>query len=181
MKNIIIALIIAICVIMGGFAGHYLKSMLAGNSEATSTAGPGDQETDAGKGDAGKTQNTASASGGHDDSKKQSPRDTYYYKFSREFVVPVLDDGKVSSLVILNINIEADSDVSQQLFSLEPKLRDTIMTALIRLSGDGYTLQNLTDAKNYESIRSVLLMELRNVVPSGIQNVLILDLAKQDL
>lgn len=178
MKNAITALILAVCVIVGGISGNYLKSFLAsGETVSGSEAGaaPGQVTT------SNKDNPSNDQTKGHDSGKKESPQDVIYYKFSREFVVPVLSDGKVASLVILNINIEADSDVSQQLFSLEPKLRDRIMTALIKLSGDGQTLQNLTNAENYETIRSILLMELKEVVPNGIENVLILDLAKQDL
>lgn len=178
MTNAITALILAVCVILGGFAGHYLKSFLTGGDAADGSqagAAPGK------KSDADKNEPSGGHAKGKDSKKGYSPRDVFYYKFSREFIVPVLNDGKVESLVILNINIEADSAVSQQLFSLEPKLRDTIMTALIKLSGDGHTLQNLTNAENYETIRSMLLMELKDVVPTGIENVLILDLAKQDL
>lgn len=174
MTNAITALVLAVSVILGSFAGHYLKSFLT-DGGAQSGAAQGK------KSDAKSNGAQGGDSKGKVSGKGESKRDVFYYKFSREFIVPVLNDGKVESLVILNINIEADSSISQQLFSLEPKLRDTIMTTLIKISGDGSTLQNLTNAENYETIRSMLLMELKDVAPTGIENVLILDLAKQDL
>lgn len=107
--------------------------------------------------------------------------DSIFYKFSREFVVPVLKDGKVASLIILNIQIEADESSSQDLFQKDPKLRDNIMTTLIELSGDGRTFVKLTDVQTYESLRAIMLDNLRSVVPNGLRNVLIVDVAKQDL
>ena len=92
-----------------------------------------------------------------------------------------MHDRKVESLVILNINLEADSSVSQKLFSMEPKIRDNIMTTLIELSNDGRTFENLTDVESYETLRAMVLLNLQKVVPAGIQNVLIVDIAQQDL
>ena len=104
-----------------------------------------------------------------------------YYKFTREFVVPIIRDGRVSSLVILNLNLEADASIERELFDMEPKLRDNIMTTLITLSNDGTTFESMTSVKNYESIRSLVLQNLGSVVKEGITNVLIVDLAKQDI
>ena len=55
------------------------------------------------------------------------------------------------------------------------------MTTLVGLSTDGRTLEDPTNTESYETIRSVVLMNLQSVVSSGIENVLILDMAKQDL
>ena len=104
-----------------------------------------------------------------------------YYKFTREFVVPIVRNGRVSSLVILNLNLEADASMGRKLYDMEPKLRDNIMTTLITLSNDGTTFESMTSVKNYESIRSLVLQNLGSVVKEGITNVLIVDLAKQDI
>ncbi len=104
-----------------------------------------------------------------------------YYKFSREFVVPIMRGGQVKSLVILHISLETDSATSEKLFSEEPKLRDNIMTTLIELSNDGRTLVDVTQVNNYETIRSMILMNLQDSISDKIKNVLIGDIAKQDL
>ena len=67
------------------------------------------------------------------------------------------------------------------LFGMEPKLRDNVMSTLIRLSNEGEVLGDLTDPENYETIRSMILANLREVVPHGLENVLILDMAKQHI
>ncbi len=92
-----------------------------------------------------------------------------------------MHDSKVTSLVILNINLEADSSISQKLFSMEPKVRDNIMTTLIELSNDDQTFENMTNVESYETIRAMVLLNLQKVMPSGIRNVLIVDIAQQDL
>ena len=64
---------------------------------------------------------------------------------------------------------------------MEPKIRDNIMTTLIELSNDGQTFDNITDVESYETLRAMILLNLQKVVTSGIQNVLIVDIAQQDL
>ena len=190
MKHIITALIATACIIAGGVAGHLLRSASAkpaGEAHAAEKAekghGGGKEDSHAksdahGKGDShGKD---AKGKGGHGKD-AASGSGTIYYKFSREFVVPVIRNNHVNSLVILHLSIEADSAISQKLFEMEPKLRDNIMTTLITISNDGRTFETLTDVESYESMRSLILMNLKTAVPSGIHNVLIMDMARQDV
>ncbi len=107
--------------------------------------------------------------------------DSMYFKFSREFVVPIMRQGDVESLVIINMSIEADPGVSDTLFRMEPKLRDNIMTTLIELSHETDSLQNFADVQNYETLRSAVLYGLQELVPEGIRNILIVDIGRQNL
>ena len=183
MKHIVAALVAVICILVGGITGHFVKN---GLSAAASTSGHGDAEQGGGHG----------ASDGHGDEAKDSHKpkkkdtsghggsgssDVIYFKFTREFVVPIMRERKVESLVILNINLEVDSSVSSKLFSMEPKIRDNIMTTLIQLSNDGKTFENITDVESYETIRAMVMMNLQKTLPTGLENVLIVDIAQQDL
>lgn len=189
MKHIIAAIVVIVCIVLGGFGAHFLKSGSGGGGEAHASSsssghGGGDSHgSDDGHG-GGHGASSSSSSGGHGGGHGASSGgsgNVSYYRFSREFVVPILDGDRVASLVILNINLEVDNGISSQLFSQEPKLRDNIMSTLIALSSDGDTFQNITQVESYESVRSMVLMNLKNVVPKGIENVLIVDMAKQDL
>lgn len=174
MKLIITSIVAIIFVALGSFAGVMLKPAVE-VSAAPSSAEAGKEE-----GDYPKEKKDAKKKGGDYD-KGSSSGDSAYYKFSREFVVPIMRDGQVKSLVILHISLETDSSTSDALFSEEPKLRDNIMTTLIGLSNDGRTLEDLTDINNYETMRSLILMNLKDAIAPGIKNVLIVDVAKQDL
>lgn len=193
MKHIITALIAIACIVAGGVGGHFVRSMStappAGKQEGGHEADihgkeKADSHTEADshakpekKDSHGKEKKDK---GGHGKAEASSS-DVMYYKFSREFVVPVIRNNRVDALVILNLSLESDAAISQKLFEMEPKLRDNIMTTLITLSNDGHTLDNLTDVESYESIRSMVLMNLKTVVSSGIHNVLIMDVARQDI
>lgn len=175
MKLIVTSLVAIIFVAAGSFAAVVLKTP----SEASASyaeAGDDEHHDD----DHGKKPKKADT---HDDGhgSKASSGSSAYYKFSREFVVPIMRGGQVTSLVILHISLETDSATSEKLFSEEPKLRDNIMTTLIGLSNDGRTLEEPTNISNYETIRSMILMNLKDSIDDGIQNVLIVDMAKQNL
>ncbi|MEM5518849.1 flagellar basal body-associated FliL family protein [Henriciella sp. AS95] len=181
MNKIIPAIIAALFIVIGGAAGFFLKS--SGSADASASAASGHEEKSSGHGEKKDDGHGAEKKekGGHGEEAKGGSGDVTYYRFTREFVVPIISDERVDSLVILNLNLEVDSAVSDKLFSMEPKLRDNIMTTLIKLSNDGHTLHSLTDVENYESIRSLILANLQDVISDGIRNVLILDMAKQDL
>lgn len=188
-KNLITALIAVLFIIIGGGAGYLLRSAGGGGD---STAAKADSHADvqekahgdaADAKDAGVPASPATA-GAKDETGAgaKAGEPTTYFKFSREFVVPLITNERVSSLVILNINLEVDSRKADKLFQKEPILRDTIMTTLIGIAGDGRTFQTMTSIENYETLRSMIALDLQKRLPDdGILNVLILDLARQDL
>jgi flagellar basal body-associated protein FliL len=189
MKHLITAFVAIACIVAGGVAGHFLKSGSGGgHAAAVETAAngePGDHGDDHGT-DHGSSGHAAASGGGHGNAAATkggsgASSTTMYYRFSREFVVPLIENGRVASLVILNINLEVDAAISGTLFSKEPALRDNIMTTLIALSNDGRTFESITNVENYESLRAMVLMNLKQVMPTGINNVLILDMARQDV
>lgn len=181
MKQIVLVIIVLVGALAGGAGGVFLKSRPASVHDSAPKASSHKSDSHGAESSHG-DEKKAKKSGGHGSGHGSSDSsEVVYYKFSREFVVPLLENDKVKSLVILNINLEAEADVSGKLFSMEPKLRDNIMTTLINLSNDGVTLEEITDVHSYETIRSSILENLHKVVASGIKNVLILDVAKQDL
>lgn len=186
MKLIVTSLVAIIFVALGSFAAIVVKS--ATHASATTAK----VKTDASAGDdyaADKADDP-----GDDKPAKKAKKDDHgddhgsnkksggsYYKFSREFVVPIMRGGQVTSLIILHINLETDSSTADKLFADEPKLRDNIMTTLIGLSNDGVTLEQPTEIQNYETIRASILTNLQESIDEGIYNVLIVDMAKQNL
>jgi len=175
MKLVITSVVAVIFVALGSLAGVILKPAApAAAAVATDAASAGDY-AGAKKDDYGADKKAKKPE------KSASSGDSAYYKFSREFVVPIMRGGQVKSLVILHISLETDTSTADSLFTEEPKLRDNIMTTLIELSNDGRTLEEPTNVNNYETIRAMILMNLNDAISDGIKNVLIVDVAKQDL
>lgn len=196
MKFILPSIVAAVGVLAGTFGGNMLKGAPAedvahaadeethgaGESNKKGEHGSGKDDGHGGKEEKGKKEKSKKdkkGSGGH--GSDESSGDFSYFKFSREFVVPIMSDGSVRALVILHIQLEVDSEIASSLFSMEPKLRDNIMATLIEISHDGKLFDNLTDPEAYESIRALVLEGLREVKSEGIENILIVDFARQDI
>ncbi len=189
MKNIIAAIIVIVCIVAGGVGGNFLRSMSSGPSDHAEKAEKPAKDSHGEKKDDGHAEKKDDHGKKPDKEKKKkdshggesADSEVYYFKFTREFVVPIIREGRVHSLIILNLNLEADGSIASNLQSMEPKLRDNIMTSLITLSNDGTTFESITSVENYELIRSTVMDNLQSVVASGINNVLIVDMAKQDI
>lgn len=167
MKNIISAVLMIAFVAIGVVAADFLKPAPAGLAEAGHT----DEHGSDAVGDDHKD--------GHEDY-GAAPRDGYYYyDFGRQFVVPVMQNGKVGALVILDINLELDQGDADGMFSMEPKFRDALMRELLALSNEGLFTGQMTDPDRYETIQKSLLRAARTV-KDEVRNVLILDIARQD-
>ncbi|WP_018148344.1 flagellar basal body-associated FliL family protein [Henriciella marina] len=170
MKQILPAIIAVLFVVLGAGGGLFMKGAFSGGEASASSSHEESAEASPGKGGHGGSDSDGSLSG-----------TVTYYKFNREFIVPVTRGERVESLVIISLNLEIDEAVSDRLYGMEPKLRDNIMSTLIRLSNDGVALGDLTKPENYETIRSMTLANLREIIPTGLENVLILDMAKQHI
>ena len=70
--------------------------------------------------------------------------------------------------------------IRDSVYSLEPKLRDALTRELLSLSNKGVFGENLTSAESYEDVRRTLLSAVTAITPEGIQDILILDIARQE-
>lgn len=118
---------------------------------------------------------------GHGDAGEGADSAYGYLKFSRQFVVPVVGASGVRSLVVMDINIEMPSAATEQAYLREPKLRDSLLGALLGLSNKGAFNEKILDQSNLDVIREDLLKAARAIIGEDAQNVLILSIARQDV
>lgn len=182
-KNLVGGFIMAVFVIGGAIAADALKpgeKRFFDNAAPDSEAHGEDAASGAEKADASKEKSSKKDSHGGGHGEPAATGSTAYYKFSREFIVPVVSDSNVQSLVILDLNLEIDPNLGESLYAMDPKLRDVVMTELIALSNEGRFARRMTDPSNYAEIRMRLLTAVQTVQAKGVRDVLILDLARQD-
>lgn len=119
--------------------------------------------------------------GGHGESSGAADSPYGYLKFSRQFVVPVVGSAGVKSLVVMDINIEVPPEATEGAYTLEPKLRDSILGALLDLSNKGAFGEEFLDQANLENVRGELLKAARTIIGEEAQSVMILSIARQDV
>jgi flagellar protein FliL len=104
-----------------------------------------------------------------------------YVKMSNQFVVPVVQDGAVRSLVVLTISVEVDFGMQDAVFAYEPKLRDVFLQVLFdHANGGGFDGQ-FTSAENMRNLRRALRLAAQEAVGEQVHDVLITDIVRQDV
>lgn len=195
MKKILFPLLMILVVVGGAVAADFVKN--GGGEKDAKQSAHGDKKPDK---HAKKDAHGDKKDKGHKKSKKKDSHDKKkdshgkkseygdgggadeisYLKFKRQFVVPVMQDGTIQALVIMNFNLVLDDHAPDNVFSYEPKLRDALTRELLGLSNAGIFGENLTSAASYETMREKLLTASRAVVKEGISDILILDVARQE-
>ena len=103
-----------------------------------------------------------------------------YVKMNNQFVVPVVEEGRVAAMVVLSLSLEVEVGNTEAVYTREPKLRDALLQVLFDHANIGGFNGSFTDGSNLVVLRESL-KEAANLVMSGIVlDILITDIARQD-
>lgn len=108
------------------------------------------------------------------------PASTEFVKLNNQFVIPVVDTGRVASLVIISLSLEVKIGITEKVFEREPKIRDALLQILFDHANVGGFKGVFTNGANLILLRQALLEAAKTVLGSDVVDVLIADLARQD-
>lgn len=103
-----------------------------------------------------------------------------FAKLQNQFVVPVMEGGKISAMVILSFSLEVETGASPEVYNVEPKLRDMFLQVLFDHANAGGFAGVYTDGANLVILREALLESAKSVLGEKVKDVLITDLVRQD-
>jgi flagellar FliL protein len=104
-----------------------------------------------------------------------------YVKLSNQFVVPIVTDKRVSSLVVMSLSIEVPESQRDQVFRHEPKLRDSFLEVLFDHANVGGFDGAFTQTINLQNLRRALTeVGQRDIGKDVVKDVLITEIARQD-
>ncbi|MCW1919182.1 flagellar basal body-associated FliL family protein [Rhodobacter sp. KR11] len=103
-----------------------------------------------------------------------------FAKLQNQFVVPVMEGGKISAMVILSFSLEVETGASVEVYAVEPKLRDMFLQVLFDHANAGGFAGVYTDGANLVILREALLEAAKSVLGEKVKDVLITDLVRQD-
>ncbi len=103
-----------------------------------------------------------------------------YVKLNNQFVVPVIEKGQVTSLVVLSLSLEVTVGSTEKVYAAEPKIRDVLLQVLFDHANAGGFKGSFTDTANMEDLRRALLETVRTVLGEIATGVLISDIVRQD-
>lgn len=116
-------------------------------------------------------------SGDHAEDDGTSPE---YVKMNNQFVVPVVQDGRVAAMVVLSLSIEVEPGNTEAVYDREPKLRDVFLQVLFDHANVGGFSGSFTDGSNLIVLRTSLKEAAALVLGTVVRDVLITDIARQD-
>jgi flagellar protein FliL len=103
-----------------------------------------------------------------------------FVKMNNQFVVPVVNEGRVSAMVVLSLSLEVQAGNTEAIYTREPKLRDAFLQVLFDHANVGGFSGTFTDGSNLVVLRESL-KEAANLVMGGlVTDILITDIARQD-
>lgn len=105
---------------------------------------------------------------------------TEFVKLNNQFVVPVIRGNDVSALVILSITLEVETGASEAVFAAEPKLRDSFLQVLFdHANANGFD-GAFTQSSRMAQLRKALFEPARTILGKLANDVLIVDIVRQD-
>jgi flagellar protein FliL len=103
-----------------------------------------------------------------------------YVKLNNQFVVPIVEGGRVASLVVLSLSLEIAGGHSEEVYSREPKIRDVFLQVLFDHANSGGFRGSFTDGSNLVLLRRALKEKASGVLGEIVTDVLITEIARQD-
>lgn len=104
-----------------------------------------------------------------------------YVKLNNQFVIPVVTHESVTSLVLISLTVEISPGNKETVFSYEPKLRDALLQDMFDHANIGGFEGAFTNSSNMKVLRHTLTATARKVVGPIVSDVLILDIARQEV
>jgi hypothetical protein len=103
-----------------------------------------------------------------------------YVKLNNQFIVPVVEQGRVSAMVVLSLSLEVATGSTETVYDREPKLRDVFLQVLFDHANVGGFSGSFTDGANLVVLRNSLKEAAGLVLGTAVKDVLITDIARQD-
>lgn len=105
---------------------------------------------------------------------------TEYVRLNNQFVVPIVRNGAVRSLVVMSLSIEVDAGSNSAVFDREPRLRDSFLQVMFAHANAGGFDGSFTQAQAMDPLREALREAARRTLGPTMRDVLIVDITRQD-
>lgn len=112
---------------------------------------------------------------------EESDEEPEYLRLQNQFVVPVVRDERVRSLVVLSLSLEANAGATDTIYSREPKLRDALLRVLFDHAHIGGFDGAFTESGRLSLLRVALLEAAQATIGKDVTDILITDIVRQEV
>ena len=112
---------------------------------------------------------------------EEEPAEYEYVKLNNQFVIPIIRDDRIASMIVMSLSLEAAIGTQADLYKREAKIRDSFLQVLFDHANLGGFDGAFTDPSKLAPLRMALLeVAQRDHGEDIINDVLIVDIARQD-
>ena len=104
-----------------------------------------------------------------------------YVKLNNQFIVPIVRHDLVSALIVIALSVEVGAGQKDEIYLREPKLRDSFLQVLFDHANMGGFSGEFTDANTLATLRGALREVAQRDMGEMVSDVLIIDIARQDM
>jgi hypothetical protein len=117
----------------------------------------------------------------YEDAEETDAAESEFARMSNQFIVPVIKDEEVDSLVVLSITIEVDPGETTTVFQREPRLRDRFLRVLFDHANIGGFDAGFTQSGTLEILRKALKEAAKESLGKVVRDILIVDIMRQEV
>lgn len=174
-------LVLPVVLLLLGLAGGVGAGLFLGRTEpdpvASETDGP---QTDVPEAGAETTDTAGSVPPAPAESAAAGAGQSEFVRLNNQFVVPIVQDGAVRSLVVMSLALEVELGQNSAVFDREPRLRDAFLQVLFAHANAGGFDGSFTQATAMDPLREALGEAAQRVLGPVARDVLIMDITRQD-
>lgn len=116
-----------------------------------------------------------------DDEEEKAETEPNYVRLKNQFVIPVVRDDRVHSLVVMDLSLETEPGTEDAIYSREPKVRDAFLRVLFDHAHIGGFDGTFTESGRLSQLRVALLEAAQSVLGKSVSDILITDIVRQEL
>lgn len=110
----------------------------------------------------------------------ESPSASEYVKLNNQFVIPVIEEGRISAMVIVSLSVEVTVGQKAVVYEHEPKLRDAYNEVFFLHANAGGFGGVFTDVAPMNRLQLALTEATRALLGPSVKSVLIDSIMRQD-
>ena len=103
-----------------------------------------------------------------------------YVPMSNQFVVPLIENGRVTSLIVISLSIEATMGSKDTILAREPRLRDAFIQVMFDHANSGGFRGNFTNSSTMLTLRAAMKEAAQKTLGPIAHDVLVVDILRQD-
>ena len=104
-----------------------------------------------------------------------------FVELDQQFIVPVIAEGRVNSMVVMSVTLEVAPETQGPAQERQPRIHDRFLRVMLDHANSGGFDGTFTANGAMDRLRQALLETGRNELGSGLNDILILDLNRQEV